>query len=368
MPDDRLRPPLSGWTLRYEGFDPATEGRREALCTLGNGVFATRGAAPEARADGVHYPGTYLAGCFNRLVSEVEGRCLEHESLVNAPNWLALRFRVEDGAWFAPAAAELLDYRQELDLRRGLLTRRLRFADARGRRTVVTQRRLVSMADPRLAALETTFEAEGWGGALEVRSGLDGRVANRLVRDERSLASRHLGAVSTGAVDAETVRLETETVQSRIRIVEAARTRVFGAEVGGSLIEEPGLVEQALAVELAPGEPMIVEKVVALANSRDVGISEPGLAAAEAVGPPPASSGWRTPTRRRGPGCGIVSRSSWGRSTRATTVRRWRGCYACTPSTCCRPPPPTPSITMPACPHAACTARATAAISSGTRG
>ena len=29
------------WTLVYEGFSPAEEGHREALCTLGNGFFAT---------------------------------------------------------------------------------------------------------------------------------------------------------------------------------------------------------------------------------------------------------------------------------------------------------------------------------------
>lgn len=34
----------------------------EALCTLGNGYFATRGAAEESKDDGTHYPGTYLAG------------------------------------------------------------------------------------------------------------------------------------------------------------------------------------------------------------------------------------------------------------------------------------------------------------------
>jgi trehalose/maltose hydrolase-like predicted phosphorylase len=38
------------------------EGLRETLCTLGNGYFATRGAAPDCRADGTHYPGTYLGG------------------------------------------------------------------------------------------------------------------------------------------------------------------------------------------------------------------------------------------------------------------------------------------------------------------
>lgn len=32
------------WTWAYEGYDPAGERLREALCTLGNGYFATRGA------------------------------------------------------------------------------------------------------------------------------------------------------------------------------------------------------------------------------------------------------------------------------------------------------------------------------------
>ncbi|MFD0532937.1 hypothetical protein ACFQY7_03245 [Actinomadura luteofluorescens] len=39
---------MSRWVLAYDGYDPATEGLREALCTLGNGYVATRGAAPES--------------------------------------------------------------------------------------------------------------------------------------------------------------------------------------------------------------------------------------------------------------------------------------------------------------------------------
>jgi len=50
------------WSLVYEGFRPEQEGLRETLCTLGNGRFCTRGAAPDALAGEVHYPGTYLAG------------------------------------------------------------------------------------------------------------------------------------------------------------------------------------------------------------------------------------------------------------------------------------------------------------------
>jgi beta-phosphoglucomutase family hydrolase len=42
--------PPSAWSLVYEGFDPACEGMREALCALENGYIATRGAAVWARA------------------------------------------------------------------------------------------------------------------------------------------------------------------------------------------------------------------------------------------------------------------------------------------------------------------------------
>jgi alpha,alpha-trehalase len=45
---------MSDWRLTYEGFDPDEEGLREALCTLGNGYFATRGAGPETQADKIH--------------------------------------------------------------------------------------------------------------------------------------------------------------------------------------------------------------------------------------------------------------------------------------------------------------------------
>jgi len=57
------------WLLVYQGFQPEQEGLREALCTLGNGYFATRGATPESKADDIHYPGTYFAGCYNRLAA-----------------------------------------------------------------------------------------------------------------------------------------------------------------------------------------------------------------------------------------------------------------------------------------------------------
>jgi trehalose/maltose hydrolase-like predicted phosphorylase/beta-phosphoglucomutase-like phosphatase (HAD superfamily) len=271
------RPP-SVWTLVYDSFDPARQGLREALCALGNGYFVTRGALPEAEADGVHYPGTYVAGLYDRARTEIAGRTVENEDLVNVPNWLPLRFRVAGGAWFDAQQADVLEHRLELDMRHGTLIRQLVWQDAQGRRTRVVQRRLVSMKDEHLAGLETTFTAENWSGTLEVRSGLDGRVVNAGVKRYRDLNPRHLHVLGQAEVDTETVDLQVQTIQSHVRVTLAARTRLLRdgqvAEAGRRLAEEPGFVAHELAFELEEGRPATVEKVVALYTSRDRAVSE----------------------------------------------------------------------------------------------
>ncbi|WP_063909851.1 glycoside hydrolase family 65 protein [Herbidospora yilanensis] len=271
---------MNPWKLVYDGFDPAAEGLREALCTLGNGYFATRGAAPEAAADAVHYPGTYLAGCYDRLTSRIAGRDVTDESSVNAPNWLPLTFATPDSDWFATGDADLLGYRQELDIRHGVLHRALRYRDGHGRCTEVRQRRLVSMADPHLAALETTFTAENWSGTMRVRSALDGRVANRGVRRYRDLRGDHLTGHATGQAG-DTTWLRARTRSSEITIALAAR--VESDEGRGEPVQEPGWIGERYDLLLEPGVPRTIVKTVALATSRDHAIADARSAALRRV-------------------------------------------------------------------------------------
>lgn len=314
------------WSVTYDGFDPRSEGLREALCTLGNGFFATRGADAEARADDVHYPGTYVAGLYNRLRTHIAGHTVENEDLVNVPNWLVLRLRIDGGGWFDVASVEILDLHRELDLRRGLLTRRCEFRDSQGRRTTLTQRRLVSMDDMHVAALETTILAHDWSGQVTVLSGIDAGVVNDGVPRYRDLASRHLRVLEAGEVEpdvggvapadadtipaagddapaepavpaaepanpaagpADTIRLVAETVQSQVRIAEAARATVWGPDgripAERRLVRDGDLVAHSLGLEVQAGQPVTVDKAVALYTSRDRAISEPALDAREKV-------------------------------------------------------------------------------------
>ena len=190
--------PLTDWTLRYEDVAPHYEGLREALCTLGNGYFATRGAAPESHADGVHYPATYIVGCFNELRTEIAGGVSVNESLVNAPNWLPLTFAAEDGPWLGEEAVTILSDCQELDLRRGVLTRRRRVSDSLGHVTGFTTRRFVHMGAAHLGSEEMTIIPENWSGLLRIRSELDGTVTNSVFNFDDS--NHHLLSITSGLV------------------------------------------------------------------------------------------------------------------------------------------------------------------------
>lgn len=273
--------------MEYDGYDPAEEPLREALCTLGNGYFATRGAAPEMPAGGVHYPGTYRAGCFNRLKTTIGEHTVENESIVNLPNWLVLTFKPEGGEWLDVDGLELLAYSQMLEMRRGELIRRMHCRDADGREFQITQRRFVSMWDPHLGGLEMTVEALNWSGTIRFRSAIDGRVVNGNVNRYSQLAKDHLEPVCRSHPDDETVCLEMTTSQSQIRIVEAARTQVFmnmeAVSPRRDLIDESEYVGHEFDVEVAQGDAVTVEKLITLFTSKDHSISSPASEACAVV-------------------------------------------------------------------------------------
>ncbi|CAG7646506.1 glycoside hydrolase family 65 protein [Actinacidiphila bryophytorum] len=266
----------SHWAWRYEGYDPSQERLREALCTLGNGRFATRGAACELPAGPVHYPGTYAAGCYNRLTSHVAGRDVDNEDMVNLPNWLPLRVRAAGGGWFTPDDTSVLDCAQVLDMRQGTLTRRMRLRDADGRELELAETRLVHMADPYTAGQRLSLTAHGWDGDVEIEGGLDGNVSNAGVERYRDLDGRHLADVCAGTAGTDTVFLTCRTSASDIKVAMAARIRPAGGPPGSvHLAAGDGTAVCRMTVPVTRGETVAVEKTVALHTSRDPAIADP---------------------------------------------------------------------------------------------
>jgi HAD superfamily hydrolase (TIGR01509 family) len=270
------------WRLVYEGYDPWHEGHREALTTLGNGRMATRGASPEARDDTVHYPGTYLAGHYNRVPEIVNGETTESEHMVNLPNWLPLDLRFGAAGWWSDGGPKTLRERRELDLEGAVLSRLVQLDDGQGLKLDVSQRRIVSMAQPRLAVLETTLTPRGWSGPVQLRTGIERNIINANVVEDPAWGSNHL-KIHGAAVQDRLEIVEVETTQSQIRLAVAVRTSFSGA-TGDTARTRPSPTPPDAAAgsscwlqvhdaEVVDGVPLVVCKTAAIVSSRDRGVS-----------------------------------------------------------------------------------------------
>ena len=221
------------------------------------------------------------------LRTEIQGRVVENEDLVNLPNWLSLTFRIEHDEWFDLRAVTIRSYRQELDLRRGVLSTAMDIEDAQGRRTALVERRFVSMSDMHLGALELAVTAENWSGRMTIRSAIDGRVVNAGAKLYREFNNRHLRPIDSDVIGEDGVLLRVRTSQSDVRIAQAAVTRAYLDEqlidAPRTVASERGYIAQQFTVELRQDETLKIEKLAFLYTSQDFAISECGVAARKAV-------------------------------------------------------------------------------------
>ena len=266
------------WKIIYNEWDISKHPLREALCTLGNGYFATRGAMEELRAGNNNYPGTYLGGGYNRALSKVKDKTIENEDLVNWPNWLYLTWKIGDGEWFDITKTEILEYNLILNLKEGVLERRLKTRDEKFRKTTLVSRRIVSMHDRHVAAIEWELIPENWSETITIRSGIDGDILNRGVERYSDLNGSHLEILDRGELVEGGIFLTSITNQSKIRVTQAASLKVFldGKETGKTIAvnENEKAIYHEVVVSCRKLATVRVEKLISLYSSRDTALSD----------------------------------------------------------------------------------------------
>lgn len=270
---------METWSIVFEGREDREESRRESLCTLGNGYIATRGASEDSHADGGHYPGTYLAGGYDRLETIVQGQKVMNEDLVNWPNWLGLSFRHPNEDWFDQDAGKVSMFRQELDLKEAELRRSLVVEDAKGRKSEIRSKRFLSMDNAHVGGLLWSLRPLNWSGTIEVKSFIDGSVTNDGVRRYRGLANKHLQVKELRRLDENSYLCKSATVQSELVMVEAIRTNVYKNQVAEcakfqywEAEEQNGLTFSLACTE---NQEITIEKIFTVFTSRDRASADP---------------------------------------------------------------------------------------------
>jgi len=269
------------WTLNYHDYNPENERSREALLAIGNGFFGTRGAMEESKANKINYPGTYIAGLFNRLVSRVAGRDIENEDFVNNPNWIAVNFMPENGDWLSFGKEpnfEIEKIHRKLDLKTGLLTRYIIIKDNQGRRTEVLSKRFASMDNPHVAGIRYEVCPLNYQGPLLIKSGLFGDHINSGVERYQQLEQKHLEPVLQNGEKGK-ISLVVKTNNSGITIAQNACHDISidnkKTKVESNIKSGKGWVTEDFNIRVEKGQRVILEKLVSIHTSQDKGNQNP---------------------------------------------------------------------------------------------
>lgn len=260
-----------GWNLTYSEYVAKEEKLRETLTTVGNGYFGTRGCAVWERSSEDHYPGTYIAGVYNKVPSTVHGKEIFNDDFVNCPNWLPIDIEV-GGKPLKPFGLEVREYEQNLDMHNAVMSRTLTVKGRDGRETRIETERFASMANPHHAAIRFRITPVNYSDSVALRSSIDGSVYNDGVARYRNLSSHHLSPMASGAID-KGIYVHVETNQSHTDIVMCARNDfsdgVMPVTAERTTDKAEGRAAETLSFKASEGRTYILDKIVTVATSRD---------------------------------------------------------------------------------------------------
>jgi kojibiose phosphorylase len=168
----------------------------------------------------------------------------------------------------------LLDYRRELDLRTGVLSRQVRWQSPQGKTVEIHFERFASLADEHVLGLRCRVIAIDFTGSIEFRAGLSGLMDNA--------GWVHWEWVDQGRAGSQGAYLLVQTRATKILVCEAFQLNITAGEAAACQYwDSQWMPTIAARVDIRPGEPVVAEKLVTVFTSRDT--SDPQPAALEAL-------------------------------------------------------------------------------------
>ena len=271
--------PLEPWCIRETAFDTGSHFLDETLFALGNGYIGLRGTHEEGYTGprGTSLDGTYLNGFYEseaiHYPEAAYGLARTNQFMLNVPNAKGIALWLEDER-FDPLQGTLNSYERVLDFRTGVLRRTLEWTSPQGRRAAIASRRLVSMTDKHLFAIEYEVTPLNFSGQVRLVSSVDGAVKNLEAGDDPRVGSAISGQ-SLALMDAEQAQhfsaLTQRTVNSGFRLVSAVQTDVRGVFELAQRRSGPDdqRLEQAYTVAAMQGEAVRLTKYGSYHTSRD---------------------------------------------------------------------------------------------------
>jgi alpha,alpha-trehalose phosphorylase len=255
------------WQIVERRLDPERMAAHESVFAVGNGYLGIRGAPEEGAPS--HDPGVILNGLHETwpilYPEDAHGLARVGQTIVNATDGSIIRLFVDDEPVDLTSAG-LKRFERVLDLGTGVLSREVEWETPRGRRVLIRSRRLASLEDRHLAAMDYEVVALDEHVRIVISSELVTHAPSETADDPRrgkGFAEKVLVPVAAHAHGARAV-LRLATRSSGLEMACGIEHNVeCGSAVTVEATAEGDGAQVVVVAELEPGASLRLSKYVA---------------------------------------------------------------------------------------------------------
>jgi len=273
--------PVDPWRITETQFNPDDYRLIEALMALSNGYLGQRASFEEGASKADSLRGTYVAGVFdsypNPTMVKLKGRPANPSEMVNVPGFLPVAIKV-NGALVDLTRCTVETYARTLHMDTGVLTRDVVCRLPEVGRVRLEFVRFLSRVRRHVAAIKVRVTPLDADARIDIISTINGDVSN--------VNHKHLKDFALHTPHERRVHgLTCSTRSTGIRMAVTAFADTVGPKASVVPDHDPANKRGRIvfSAKCAKAEPFAIEKIIAVATSRDNGVQGEPLQACVAL-------------------------------------------------------------------------------------
>ncbi|AIQ67947.1 glycoside hydrolase family 65 protein [Paenibacillus graminis] len=266
---------IDEWSIIEESFDPQTQEISESVFSIGNGYMGGR-ANFEEQYSGHSLQGSYMAGVYYPDKTRVgwwkNGYPEYFAKVLNSTNWIGINIDI-DGTPLDLAACTVSEFRRELNMKEGTLSRSFTAVTADGKEVRVDSLRIVSMARREIGAIRYSISPVNFAGELTITPYLDGDIKNKDANYDEKFWNE---VEKKGGPDGGHLTLKTKKLDFHVTSAYLFDILLNGEKLASEAvtIEEEKYVASKVSFPVKSGDQVVIYKYAANVTSRNHGLGQ----------------------------------------------------------------------------------------------
>lgn len=269
--------PYNEWCVCETEFTVDNNYRNETIFALGNGYIGTRGTFEEAYPWNIKtgLEGNFINGFYESMPIRYGelgiGFPKLSQTMLNVANAKCIKLIIGDEE-FSMLDGSISQYSRVLNLRHGILCRKLIWTSPSGKKIKIEMTRLVSLVNKHVMAIRYTVTPINFSGNIKFVSEINGEVENH-TRDTNPLIDYgpYGGVLQTEAVYADGCQslLIQKTKTTGLSVACAATHMLNNVLADITCTNEENKVSLTINTNINQGETVCLDKLIVYATSKD---------------------------------------------------------------------------------------------------